>query len=61
MAYLGPAIALALHRIITGGYLDLERDMSVKQRAYGVVEALWQGLLWLPMLVLLLVRALLGE
>lgn len=60
MAYLGPALAVAFHRIMTGGFLNFDKVMPLEKRVLGVAEALVQGLLWLPMLLLLLLRALLG-
>lgn len=61
MAYLGPAIAIAAHMIVRGGYLSLERKISWTDRVYGVLEAIVIGLLWLPALLLLLIRALIGR
>ncbi len=61
MAYLGPAIAIAAHMIVRGGYLSPERTLSWTERVYGVLEAMVVGLLWLPALVLLLIRALIGR
>ena len=61
MAYFGPALAVAFHRIMSGGYLNFDKPMPAQTRLFGVAEALVQGLLWLPMLLLLLLRALLGK
>lgn len=61
MAYLGPAIAVAAHMIAAGGYLSSKRKLTLSQRAWGVLEAIVLGLLWLPTLVLLLLRAALGR
>jgi hypothetical protein len=59
MAYLGPAIAIAAHVITREGYLSSKRKMPLARRALGVLEAIVIGLLWLPALIVLLVRALL--
>jgi hypothetical protein len=61
MAYLGPAIAVATHVIARGGYLSRRRKLSWSARIRGVLKALALGLLWLPTLVLLLVRAAIGR
>lgn len=61
MAYLGPAIAVAAHMISTGGYLSSRRKLSASERVWGVLEAIVLGLLWLPTLVVLLIRAAIGR
>jgi hypothetical protein len=57
MAYLGPAIAIAVHIITREGYLSSKRKLSLTRRALGVLEAVVIGLLWLPALIVLFVRA----
>jgi hypothetical protein len=61
MAYLGPAIAVAAHVILREGYLSQRTNLTLWQRFVGVLEALVIGLLWLPTLLLLLLRAALGR
>lgn len=61
MAYLGPAIAVAAHMIASGGFLSSRRTLSWSERVWGVLEAVVVGLLWLPTLVLLLIRAAIGR
>ena len=61
MAYLGPAIAIAAHLITRGGYWSPSRPMRWTARVYGTLEAAVIGVLWLPALVVLLVRALIGR
>lgn len=61
MAYLGPAIAIAAHLITRGGYWAPSRAMRWTARVYGTIESAVIGLLWLPALVVLLVRALIGR
>ncbi|MDP3277070.1 MAG: hypothetical protein Q8Q09_17900 [Deltaproteobacteria bacterium] len=61
MAYLGPAIAIAMHLILREGYLSADRQYSARERVEGVLVSVGTGVLWLPSLIALFVQAILGR